>query len=181
MIKNTGPELEAAEGLNVPIYIHPTVPTMRKFGAYGFALAGSALGFQFDTALCVMRMILAGVFDQFPNLQIIIGHLGETLPFLMERLDHMYRAPNLIPYRPRIKRVPSYILQQNIYVTTSGRFYTPALDYTIKTLGEDRILFATYYPMESMEEGVEFIMESDLPLATKEKIFSGNARRLGRF
>jgi predicted TIM-barrel fold metal-dependent hydrolase len=178
--KQYWPLLEAAESLNIPIYIHPTVPTMKEFGTYGFALAGAALGFQFDTALCVMRMILNGVFDEFPNLQIILGHLGETLPFLNERLDYMYRVPSLKPYRPAIKKIPSEVLHENIWITTSGRFYTPALNYATEVLGEERVLFATDYPMEGMEESVKFITQADLSDEMKEKIFFRNAERFVR-
>lgn len=177
--KHYWPLLEAAESLNVPIYIHPNVPVMKEFHKYGFALGGSAMGFEFDSALCLMRMILGGVFDQFPNLKIILGHLGETMPFLMERLDHLYRIPLLKNYRPNIKRIPSEVLKQNVYVTTSGRFYTPALKYIIEAMGEDRVLFASDYPMESMAESVDFIKNSGLSPDVINKIYSENAKRLG--
>ncbi|KGP64261.1 5-carboxyvanillate decarboxylase [Legionella norrlandica] len=176
--KTYWPLLEAAEGLNIPVYLHPNVPIMREFGKYGFALGGSALGFEFDTALCLMRMILGGVFDAFPKLKIMLGHLGETMPFLMERLDHLYRIPELKSYRPDIQRIPSEVLRQNVYVTTSGRFFNPALRYIIEAMGEDRVLFASDYPMESLTEAVQFINESDLSNHTKEKIFSVNAKNL---
>lgn len=173
------PLLEIAEGLNIPIYIHPTVPLIKEFAKYGFALAGSAMGFQFDTALCVMRMILGGVFDQFPRLKIILGHLGETLPFLNERLDHMFRTEIFRKYRPRIKRLPSEVLHTNIYITTSGRFCDKTLNYVINAMGEDKVLFATDYPYESMSESVKFITEADLPKHIVEKICFGNAIKLG--
>lgn len=72
-----------------------------------------------------MRMILGGIFDAFPKLKIMLGHLGETMPFLMERLDHLYHIPDLKPYRPSIQRIPSEVLRQNVYKTTSGRFLFP--------------------------------------------------------
>ncbi|MES2218446.1 MAG: amidohydrolase family protein [Pseudomonadota bacterium] len=171
--------LEAAESLNVPIYIHPTVPWMKPFSKYGFALGGSAMGFEFDTALCAMRMILAGVFDQFPKLKIILGHLGETLPFLMERLDHMYRTPIFEKYRPTLKQKPSDYLRENFYITTSGRFFTPTLKYVVEVMGADRVLFASDFPYESMEESVAFIQDSGLPRKTIDKIFHQNAIDLG--
>lgn len=175
--KKYWPLLEAAESLQIPIYIHPTVPAMKEFGKYGFALAGSGFGFQLDTALCLMRMILGGVFDQFPKLQIILGHLGETMPFLNERLDHMYKNRSLKANIPDIKRIPSEVLHQNVFITTSGRFYTPTLKYVIETMGEDHVLFASDYPMESMKESVDFIMKADIADSTKEKIFFKNAQR----
>ena len=75
------PLLEAAESLKIPVNIHQTTPLMSEFGKYGFALGGPPLGFQFDVAMCLLRMIYAGVFDQFPKLTIILGHMGETIPF----------------------------------------------------------------------------------------------------
>ncbi|HCJ4400970.1 TPA: amidohydrolase [Legionella pneumophila] len=176
--KTYWPLLEAAEGLNIPIYLHPNVPIMREFGKYGFALGGSALGFEFDTALCLMRMILGGVFDAFPKLKIMLGHLGETMPFLMERLDHLYRIPDLKAYRPSIQRIPSEVLRQNVYITTSARFFVPALRYVLEVMGEDRVLFASDYPMESLLDATRFIQDSDLSNQTKQKIFSINAKNL---
>lgn len=177
--KKYWPILETAEGLNVPIYIHPTVPLIKALGKYGFALAGSAMGFQFDTALCVMRMILAGVFDRFPNLKIILGHLGETLPFLNERLDHMFRTEVFRKYRPTIKRLPSEVLHNNIYITTSGRFCSETLKYVIDVMGEDRVLLATDYPYEAMPESVKFVTEANLSDDVINKICFGNAKKLG--
>ncbi len=172
------PLLEAAESLNVPIYLHPSVPVIPEYTKYGFASAGAGFGFQFDTALCLMRMILAGVFDKFPKLTIILGHLGETMPFLMERLDFTYRRQDM-PYgkdKPRLDRLPSQVLKENVYVTTSGRFYQPALEYVIKAMGEEKILFATDYPMEEMSGAVSFVRDSTLPTTIITKICETNAR-----
>ncbi|MCI5052599.1 MAG: amidohydrolase family protein [Simkaniaceae bacterium] len=173
------PLLEAAEALEAPIYIHPMIPAIKSFGKYGFALAGPSLGFQYETALCFMRMILGGVFDRFPKLQIIMGHLGETMPYLMERLDFTFvKAWFNANDRPELKRLPSEVLKENVYVTTSGRFYDPAIHLTIDSMGSDRILFGSDYPYESMEESVEYIKNSKLPDENKEKIFYKNASAL---
>lgn len=177
--KNYWPLLEAAESLDIPIYLHPAAPLMKEFGKYGFTLAGSAMGFEFDTALCLMRMILGGVFDQFPKLKIILGHLGETMPFLMERLDHLFRVPEFKRNRQELKRIPSEVLKQNVYITTSGRFFTPALNYAIEAMGEDRMLFASDYPMESLQESVDFVKNAGLSQTVRDKIYFENAKRLG--
>jgi len=152
------PLLEAAEALNIPIYLHPTTPLMKEFGKFGFALGGPPLGFQSDVALCMLRMIYAGVFDEFPKLTIILGHMGETLPFLMpERIDWAYANPNIsklsgfIKERPSIQRTPSQVLLENMYVTTSGRFSKPLLEYVLKVMGEDRVMLATDYPYEDLK------------------------------
>ncbi|MGQ3891169.1 amidohydrolase family protein [Legionella sp. CNM-4043-24] len=180
------PLLEAAEAMNIPIYLHPTTPLSREFGKYGFSLAGPALGFQFDTSLCLMRMICAGVFDRFPNLRIILGHLGETLPFLIpDRIDWAYTNPNIsvlpgfIEQRPDIRKTPSEVLLNNVYVTTSGRFSKATLDYTIQVMGEDRVMLATDHPYENLKSSMDFIRGCALPDKTMKKICFENAHKLG--
>lgn len=184
--KKYWPLLEAAEALNIPIYLHPTTPLMKEFGKYGFPLGGPPLGFQVDVALCMLRMIYAGVFDQFPKLTIILGHMGETLPFLLpERIDWAYANPNIsklagfIKERPAIKRTPSEVLLENTYVTTSGRFSKALMEYIIKVMGEDRVMLATDYPYESLEQSMNFIRNCGLPDKTLQKVCSGNAASLG--
>ncbi len=177
--KEFWPLLEAAEALNVPIFLHPSVPEIAQFEKYGFASAGNALGFQFDAALCLMRMILGGVFDQFPKLKIILGHLGETMPFLMERLDFLYKHPQFANGRPNIKKWPSHVLCENVYVGTSGRFYKPALEFVIKAMGPEKMLFASDYPYESLPETMAFIKNADLPVNTLKKLAYENAKIFG--
>lgn len=180
------PLLEAAESLNIPIYLHPTIPLTPEFGDYGFALAGPPLGFQVDVALCLLRMIYAGVFDEFPNLKIMLGHMGETIPFLFpERMDWAYANPNLshlqgfIQTRPKLKRLPSEVIRQNVYVTTSGRFSKPLLNYVIEVLGIDRVLLATDYPYENVEQSMAFLRNSGLEKHCLDQIMYLNANRLG--
>jgi predicted TIM-barrel fold metal-dependent hydrolase len=174
------PILEQAEALNVPIYIHPSFPAITQLHDYGFALAGAPFGFQFETAMCLMRMILNGVFDRFPNLNIILGHFGEALPFLMERIDFPFVRPWFAPQeRPKIQRKPSDVLRENLFVTTSGRFYEPAFRCTVEALGTDRVLFGTDHPYETMSDGVEFIESVTLSQEDKQKIYHLNAARLG--
>lgn len=184
--KKYWPLLEAAESLNIPIYLHPTTPLMSEFGKYGFALGGPPLGFQFDAALCLLRMIYAGVFDQFPKLTIILGHMGETLPFLIpDRIDWAYANPSIsklkgfIAERPDIKRTPSQVISENVYVTTSGRFSKPLLEYTLRVMGEDKIMLATDYPYENLKQSMDFIRNCELPEGILQKISSLNANRLG--
>lgn len=172
------PILEVCADRDIPIYLHPTIPEMEPFWKYGFSLAGSALGFQYCTAMCLMRMILGGVFDQFPKLKIILGHMGETLPFLMERLDFSYTKPWFDKGdRPDLERIPSQVLRDNVYVTTSGRFYEPLLKYCIEAMGIEHMMFATDFPYESMEESVNFISNANISPSEKEAIFSANAAR----
>lgn len=180
------PLLEAAEALNIPIYLHPTTPLANEYGKYGFSLAGPALGFQFETALCLLRMIYAGVFDKFPKLKIILGHLGETIPFLVpDRIDWAYRNPNIsvlpgfIKERPPIKKIPSEVIRDNVFVTTSGRFSKTTLQFVIDVMGEDHVMLATDYPYENLQQSMDFIRECQLPETTLKKICFQNALRLG--
>jgi predicted TIM-barrel fold metal-dependent hydrolase len=148
--------------------------------AYGFALAGAPFGFQFETAMCLMRMILNGVFDRYPGLQIILGHFGEALPFLMERIDFPFVKPWFDPAdRPHLERKPSEVLRGNMFVTTSGRYYEPAFRCTVEALGIERVLFGTDHPYEKMADGVQFIERLSLPQEDEAKIHYLNARRIG--
>ena len=133
-----------------------------------------------------MRMIYAGVFDQFPKLTIILGHLGEVLPMLVpDRIDWAYANPNVstvpgfIKQRPAIKKTPSEIILGNVYMTTSGRFSKPALDFVLQVMGGDHVMLATDYPYENLEQTMNFIRGCELPAATLQKICSGNAEKLG--
>ena len=174
------PILEGAEALDVPIYIHPSFPAIAQLHDYGFALAGAPFGFQFETAMCLMRMILNGVFDRFPKLKVILGHFGETLPFLIERIDFPFVRPWFDPEdRPDIQRKPSDVLRQNMFVTTSGRFFEPALRCTIDALGIDRVLFASDYPYESMSDSVDFIESTALSAEDRRKVYQENAAQMG--
>ncbi|MES2217308.1 MAG: amidohydrolase family protein [Pseudomonadota bacterium] len=184
--KKYWPLLEAAQSLNIPIYLHPTTPLAPEFGKYGFALGGPPFGFQVDAALALLRMIYAGVFDQYPKLKIILGHMGETLPFLMpERIDWAFANPNVsklpgfIKTRPAIKRTPNQVLMENVYITTSGRFSKPLLEYCLKVLGAEKIMLATDYPYENLQQSMDFIRGCGLEDKIFQQICSGNAKGLG--
>ena len=90
------PLLEKAQELDIPIYLHPAVPMIQELREFGMVLAGPTLGFGMEVSYRFMRMIVRGVFDAFPNLKIIMGHLGEALPFLVDRVDRacMQRPPD---------------------------------------------------------------------------------------
>ncbi len=173
---------ETAERLNVPIYIHPRMPgpDMRKPYIKYMALSGSMWGFGADAGLHVMRLILSGVFDRYPRLKIILGHLGEALPFWLWRLDSRWRRGGIIsdPLACQIKKLPSQYIKDNFWVTTSGMLWLPAFICTHMALGADRILFAADYPLESSQDSVNFIKSAPIPDDEKEKIFHLNAENL---
>lgn len=176
--KRYWPILEKAERLGVPIYLHPTVPKIAEVRSYGFALAGPSFGFGFETGLCLMRMIYAGVFDKYPNLKIILGHLGEALPFLLTRIDYAYvKLRFILTDMPKISKKPSDYLKSNVYVTTSGMCFKPAFMCTYHALGIDKIAFATDYPYEEMSEIIQFLDNLPISEEDKQKIYYLNPKR----
>ena len=173
------PILEMAAKLEVPVYLHPTVPAIPNAWTYGFALAGAPFGFGFETALCMMRLIYSGVFDRYPGLKIILGHLGEALPFLFKRIDWAYVRPFDPEARPKLNKKPSAYLKNNVFITTSGNYYTPAFRCTYEAMGIDRILLGTDYPYEDTRECMQFL--EHLPISEEEKqmVYFRNAEALG--
>jgi 2,3-dihydroxybenzoate decarboxylase len=169
-----------AEALGVPLFLHPAAPAPGMLQAYQGCpeLVGSLWSFTVDCATQMLRLILGGVFDRYPNLTVILGHLGETLPYLLWRLDSRWKAS---AFDRRLSRLPSQYLLENVLVTTSGMFYDPALLCACMTLGADRILFAVDYPFEGNRAGAEFIEHAPISETDKRKICSLNAEQWLRF
>jgi uncharacterized protein len=177
------PILAKAEQLGVPIYLHPVAPLIPQLRTYGLALAGAAFGFGIETATAMMRLILSGAFDAFPRLKIILGHYGEGLPFLMQRIDHPFVRPHLRASDPEVvptlRRVPSDYLRDNMLVTTSGNYLPAAFACTREVLGMDKIMLGTDYPYEEMDECMSFL--EGLQMSTDERalLYHENAAGLG--
>ena len=169
------PIFERAEALDVPIYLHPTLPhpdAMKSYFAGYEDLARAGWGFSVDTSCHFLRIVFAGVFDAYPKLKIILGHLGEGIPFAMHRLnDHTEAAAR----RRGLKRAPLDYLKDNMLVTTSGNWYEPAFQLTLQALGVDKILFAVDWPYEANSTGVAFLKSVSLSDAEREKIAHRNA------
>ena len=127
-----------------------------------------------------MRLILGGVFDQFPNLKVCLGHLGEAFPFWLWRLDNRWnrQAAASDALSSKIKKAPGQYIRDNFLITTSGNFWQPALLCAHQALGADKILFAVDHPQESMKEAVQFVNSAPIPENDKEKIFHLNAEKL---
>jgi predicted TIM-barrel fold metal-dependent hydrolase len=177
--KKYWPIFAAAEALNVPVYLHPRdVPPAAAFYFDGYPeIATAACGFTVDTTIHFMRMVFAGVFDAFPKLTFLLGHLGEGIPFVLDRIeDHTALATK----RRGLTKTFAEVMRQNVWVTTSGNFSPPALRCTIEVLGIDRVMFSVDWPYESNKIGVAFLKSLDLPPADMEKLAHGNAERLLR-
>jgi uncharacterized protein len=174
------PILECAESLGVPIYLHPTPPPKPVIEASfsGFSpivtemLSGPGWGWHVETALHVIRMILGGVFDRFPKLQIIVGHMGETLPFMMQRLDVM---PAVMT---KLQRPISSYLRENVHYTFSGFNFTPTFLDLFLQVGIDRIMFSADHPYASMAQARAFLEQLPISPDNKHQIAHGNAERL---
>ena len=174
------PILECAEKLNAPIYLHPTPPPQAvidvSYGGFApavtDALAASGWGWHIETAIHIVRIILGGVFDAFPKLQFVIGHLGEALPFMLPRLDSMNMALT------RLKHPVSFYLRNNVHYTISG-FNFPAgfLDLLLE-VGVDRIMFSADHPYASMAAARAFLEQIPVSAADRERIAHGNAEQL---
>jgi 2,3-dihydroxybenzoate decarboxylase len=165
-----------AEALEVPLYLHPAAPVPGMAQAYQGRpeLVGSLWSFTVDSATLMLRLIFSGVFDRYPNLTVILGHLGETLPYLLWRLDSRWEAE---AGGRHLDRVPSQYLLENMLVTTSGMFYDPALLCSCLALGADRILFAVDYPFEGNTAGAGFIEHAPISETDKRKICYRNAEQ----
>jgi len=173
------PILQKAEELQALIYLHPTAPAIPQLCKYGFTLAGATFGFGAETAMCMMRLILSGVFDQYPGLRFMLGHYGEALAFQIERIDRAYSRPPAPAGRPQLNKKPSDYLRDNVFVTTSGNFFKPAFQCTLQALGIDRIFLGIDSPYEKIDESIEFLESLSLSQEDLEKIYYLNAERIG--
>jgi uncharacterized protein len=175
------PVLERAAALNVPIYLHPAAPPASVREAYytgldpvaAFVLSTSGWGWHSEVGTHALRLILAGVFDRLPALQIIIGHMGEMIPFMLARINDV-----LTPVAKHLQQpVPEYFLR-NFHITTSGFFTDPPLLLTLQVMRADRIIFSVDYPFSANERGRAFLDNASISPADKEKISHLNAERL---
>ncbi|QPZ41121.1 amidohydrolase [Bacillus halotolerans] len=173
------PFWEKAAQLQVPVYLHPRIPLPNQQRIYeGYeGLLGSAWGFGVETATHAIRLILNGLFDEYPDLTVILGHLGEGLPFTLPRVEHRLRHQ-----RPEThgnhQKAPTEYLRKNFYLTTSGVFRTQALIDTLLEVGSDRILFSVDYPYETMEEISSWFDQCPISETDRFKIGIENAASL---
>jgi 2,3-dihydroxybenzoate decarboxylase len=179
--KRFWPIYARAEALDVPIYFHPSLPNAEVRRIYyddyvkDFPMvARPAWGYTVETATTAIRLVLSGVFEKYPKLKIILGHLGETLPFLVWRIDQALARPGQksLSFRD--------IFCGNFYITTSGNFSNPALLCCVMEMSVDHILFAVDWPFVMNPPATEWMAGVPLSDADKAKILSGNARRLLR-
>jgi len=178
------PVLSEAEKLDLPIYLHPGIPTQPVRGAYydnlpgnfSFTLALSAWGWHYDTAIHVLRLVLSGALDRHPALKIVIGHMGEALPFMLDRIDETTATHAKTLLRRSVRQT---ILDQ-VWITTSGFFTLVPFISALMAFGVDRIMFSVDYPFASNARARAFLDSLPVSPADRAKIAHGNADRLLR-
>ena len=173
------PIFERAQRLDVPIYLHPGEPPDAVRDAYysdlpprAQVLATSGWGWHVDTGLHVLRLVTAGVLDEYPSLQVIIGHMGEALPFFLDRSSRILRA------QANLEKPLEHYVADNFHFTTSGMFSYPPLTCLLSVVGVDRVMFSVDYPYSRNEEGRDFMLGAPISRIDREKLAFRNAERL---
>ena len=179
------PILAALEETGSTLYLHPRMPSPRMLDPFNpYGLQQAIWGFQAEAATHAMRLILSGAFDRHPNLRMVLGHLGEGIPFWLWRIDNLhaktYAWARDVLGMVRLELKPSEYFQRNIWITTSGMFDHDALSYCLAKVGAGRVLFAIDYPYEDSSVATEFLAKADLDDEQRAAISHRNAERLFR-
>lgn len=174
--------LSAIEELDVPLYLHPSYPPAQVAEVYfgglpgeiGSALATAAWGWHAETGLHVLRLAASGAFGRHPRLQIVVGHMGENLPFSLMRADAVLAGRS--PGGPSVAQV----IREHVHITISGYTTTPPLLCALQVFGADRMMFAADYPFGDAAVHSKFLAEAPISPADRDKIAYRNAQRLFR-
>lgn len=171
------PFWQRIEELEVPLYLHPRqlAEGQREIMSGRPELAGPVWEFGADCSASALRLITSGLFDRHPGVQVVLGHLGEGLPYDIGRIENRM---NISAYRTELRRTPTEYLRENFHITTSGHFSTPSLRAAIAVMGVDRVLFSVDYPYESTEEAATWFDSVELADADRRSIGAENAVRL---
>ncbi len=172
------PIFEALVEHDLTLYLHPADPPKQMIGALRIPGYHTAWGFGVDAGTHAVRIMASGLFDRFPNLRLALGHMGESLPFWIDRMDDHYPAEIGRQNASRLKKKPSEYMRENIYVTTSGMNWWPQLRMTLDVMGADHVLFALDYPFEDDVADTRRVDAMPMPEETKEKFFHRNAERI---
>lgn len=165
--------------LDVPFYLHPRNPLARDARIYDGHpwLLGPTWAFAQETAVHALRLMASGLFDQFPNLNVILGHLGEGIPAMIWRVDNRNAWVQAEPNYPAQRKLGEYF-SENFYLTTSGNFRTQTLIDAMLEIGADRVMFSTDWPFENIDHAATWFDQASISEADRLKIGSGNAKKL---
>lgn len=173
------PILAAIEASGLPLYLHPREPGPAMIEAYRpHGLYFAHWGYAMEAGLHAMRLIVSGTLDRFPGLKLILGHLGEGLPFWLERIDNRHALQVRLGDAKPLQRKPSEYVRDNFHITTAGFTSAPALRMCLEVLGPERILFAADYPYEEAKPAVDFLRTMPLEDGVRTAIAHRNAERL---
>lgn len=171
----------AAEALDVPVYLHPNTPSNAMIAPFmERGLDGAVFGFAVETGLHALRLVVAGVFDRFPKLKVVLGHLGEGLPYWLFRIDFMHGASvraGRYASQPKLERKASEYLKQNFWYTSSGMAWTPPIRYVQSVIGMDRVMYAMDYPYQFIADEVNVSDELPIGYEDLKAYYQTNAER----
>lgn len=174
----------AAEALDVPIYLHPQAPPKSMVEPFlDLGLDGAIYGFGVETGLHMLRLIFSGVFDRFPKLKLVVGHLGEGIPFWLYRVDFFHARSVQTKRYPRVRPLeltPSEYMRRNFYITTSGMAWEPVILYVRQVLGADRVMYAMDYPYQYVPDEVAAMDALSITEVEKREFYENIATRLFR-
>jgi len=175
------PIFRALAATGQPLYIHPATPPDSMIGPMLEAgLDGAIFGFGVETGMHLLRLIISGIFDRYPDLQIMVGHAGEALPYWVYRLDYMHQASirsgRYASMKPLRKTILEY-LRSNVLITTSGMAWAPAIRFAQQVVGEDRVMYAMDYPYQYVPDEVRAHDLLEVPAGVKKKLMQQNAER----
>ena len=175
------PIFRALVDMDQPLYIHPATPPDAMIGPMLEAgLDGAIFGFGVETGMHLLRLITIGIFDKYPSLQIMVGHMGEALPYWLYRLDYMHqagvRSKRYARMKPLKKTIAEY-MRSNVLITNSGMAWEPAVKFCQQVVGEDRVMYAMDYPYEYVADEVRAMDAMDMTPELKKKFFQTNAER----
>ena len=167
------PIFKKASDLGIYVYLHPAYPNTPRFSGLGPTFSGAVLGYTVDTMISLSRLIVSGIFDEMPDLKICVGHLGEALPFLLDRIDNrlkFVKTPQVI-----MEKSMKYYFKNNVFVTTSGNMSKEAFQCAKDVLGIDHILYGSDYPYEPFNDMLEFLASVPMTKEEREKLYYKNA------
>jgi 5-carboxyvanillate decarboxylase len=177
------PLLEALAGEDATLYLHPRAPSPQMLAPFlDYGMIAALWGFQAEAGTHAIKLILSGTLDRYPNLKIVLGHMGEALLFWLWRLDNIYEKT----YRwaddqlgmVKLELKPSEYVLCNFTLTTGGMFDQDVFDYTLRKVGAERLMFAVDYPYETSQVATEFLTALDLTDEQRTLVSHANAERL---
>lgn len=161
--------------LGIPVYLHPTIPVFESLRGLGYPVVGSPFGFAVDATIALVRLINSGLFEKYPGIKLVTGHMGEAMPFLVQRMDHQIQTKAKSIWH--LPKLPGDYLRSNVLYSTSGCFSKEVFECLRAVMGIDRIVFASDWAYEDLPSCTDFVDSLNLSAEEFTKLYSGNAKR----